>query len=90
MTDWPYILAATPMNNGGSGPPGWDGHMMYMPYGGLPMILILGAFFIFIVLMLRGRNTRREESPLDILKRRYANGEIDKERFEQMKKDLEK
>ena len=29
------------------------------------------------------------ESPLDLLKRRYAKGEISKEEFEQMKKDLE-
>ncbi len=29
------------------------------------------------------------ESPLDILKKRYAKGEITKEQYEQMKKDLE-
>ena len=29
------------------------------------------------------------ETPLDILKRRYAAGEITKEQFESMKKDLE-
>jgi uncharacterized membrane protein len=30
-----------------------------------------------------------KESPLDILKRRYASGEISREQFEQMKKDIE-
>lgn len=29
------------------------------------------------------------ESPLDLLKKRYAKGEISREDFEQMKKDLE-
>ncbi len=34
-------------------------------------------------------NQRVRDTPLDIIKRRYANGEITKEEFEIMKKDLE-
>lgn len=31
----------------------------------------------------------RERSPMDILRERYAKGEIDQETFERMKRDLE-
>ena len=63
--------------------------MMYSPFGGFSMVLILGVLIVFVVLALRGRDgTSKSETPLDILKRRYAKGEIDKEEFERMKKEL--
>jgi len=64
-------------------------------------ILVMAIFWILIiatvVLVLRwlldqfkpGATTQqREESALDILKKRYARGEIDKAEFEEKKKDL--
>ena len=63
------------------------------------MWLISSLFWILIiagvVLLVRWlierngqRKTSLAESPLDILKKRYAKGEIDREAFEQMKQVL--
>ncbi|MFA7351591.1 MAG: SHOCT domain-containing protein [Methylotenera sp.] len=49
-------------------------------------ILVI-ASVVCLVNWLRRRNTR--ESALDLLKKRYARGEIDQEAFERMKKDVE-
>ncbi|AMK12699.1 MAG: SHOCT domain-containing protein [Pseudodesulfovibrio sp.] len=86
MINWMRFLPAA--QAGGGGPSGWDGHMMYSPFGGFSMILILGVLVVFVVLALRRGDGGREETPLAILKRRYAKGEIDKEEFERMKREL--
>jgi putative membrane protein len=82
--------------NGGEG--NW--HMMdwwhmgpYGWYGGILMwILLLGLIGLAIYLVIRSTQTRGssgEETPLQILKRRYAKGEISREEYERMKRDLE-
>jgi len=63
----------------------WMGGMWFFPL--LFWILVI-AGAIFIVRWLRERGEDRQESSLDILKRRYASGEIDRDTFEQMKKDI--
>lgn len=46
-----------------------------------------GPWFVFpLISRLEGRSG---ESPLDILKRRYARGQITREQFEQMRHDIE-
>ncbi len=52
--------------------------------------IIVGIFFLvkWIVMQSRQGEQKGEENPLEILKKRYARGEIDKEEFEQKKKDL--
>jgi putative membrane protein len=64
---------------------GFGGNGMFFGLGPLIFLaLIAGAVY----LVFRDRPSP-EESALDIIKRRYARGEITKEQFEQMKQDLE-
>lgn len=55
------------------------------------ILLIVLVVWLFINQNSRSKqnfNNPQSESPMDILKKRYAKGEITKEQFEQMKKDL--
>ena len=81
---------------GGQGPGGWGPMMHYgFGYGGMFMwiifLIVIGLLIYFIVQAkkTKGQMPLQSESPLDILKRRYAKGEIAKEEYERMKKDLE-
>ena len=73
---------------------GWKGGYGMGPVGGLFMLFFWGLIIIGIVLVVRwawehGRSGGTAgEAPLDILKRRYARGEITKEDFDRMKQDL--
>ncbi len=78
------------MHWGNWGDCGWG-----MGFGWIWMILFWGlviAGIVYIVKALSRRAGRswQEETPLDILKKRYAKGEITKEEFERMKDDLAK
>ena len=70
----------------GYGPTGWT-HMMSPMGGGLFMLLLVVLVFVLAGRVYR-RSSSASESPLDILKRRYAQGEITREDFERMKQDL--
>ncbi|MBI4709025.1 MAG: SHOCT domain-containing protein [Candidatus Portnoybacteria bacterium] len=50
--------------------------------------VILGIVYLVKLVAGQGREERKEKSAFDILKERYARGEINKEEFEQKKKDL--
>jgi putative membrane protein len=67
---------------------------------GFPWIMVFIVAFVFcLVFILWGRrpwsgrggqdrDDRSQETPLEILKKRYARGEITREDFERMKKDV--
>lgn len=64
------------------------------PVGWLLMLLFWGLIIVGLALLIRwlwdhGRTEMGStEAPLDVLKRRYARGEITKDEFERMKQDL--
>jgi putative membrane protein len=80
---------------GPNSPMGNWGHMMTYGYGGgfmwLIVLVLVGVviYFLFQVSKSKGSDGSIIETPLDILKKRYAKGEIDKEEFDRKKKDLE-
>ena len=71
----------------------WDfgGHGWGMFWGWVVGLVVL-IVIIWIVVKLMNQHAgsahHPDKSPLDILKERYARGEIDKEEFEERKKDL--
>jgi len=59
--------------------------------GGLYMLIIFGLIIIGGIMVVRWslNSGSGESSALEILKRRYASGELTKEQFEAMKKDIQ-
>ena len=57
-------------------------------YGGMHFIWWILGFIIFIYIFRKPFYSRyqKKQNPLDILKTRFANGELSKEKFEESKK----
>ncbi len=56
------------------------------------VILVLVGVAVYFLLQFKkskGSDSAAIETPSDMLKKRYASGEIDKEEFDRKKKDLE-
>lgn len=70
------------------GSSGWGGWGML---GGLMMVLFWVLIVLAVVALLKwlaSQNGSGQNTALDVLKTRYAKGEIDKKEFEEKKKDL--
>lgn len=73
---------------------GW-GWAWWMPMG-LMMLLFWGLVIVTLILLVRWLWTQSQqrggsptpETPLDVLKKRYARGEITKEEFDRIKEDI--
>ena len=78
-------------------PMGWGnaGWLWWMPMG-LMMLLFWVLVIIALVLVIRwlwtqgyiNADAKPTETPLDVLKKRYARGEITKEEFDRIKQDI--
>jgi putative membrane protein len=69
-----------------------QGGDIMMGMGWLWFLLIALAFYLIYLNSEKSRSPRQgsiSEAPLEILKKRYARGEITREQFEEMKKDLQ-
>ena len=65
----------------------WGGGFMWIFW----ILVIVGIFFLFQSSMKGDSNntSSNSESAMEILKKRYARGEIDEDEFERRKKELE-
>ncbi len=54
------------------------------------VLVILGIVYLIKAIAGSAKKGEKEESAMNILKKRYARGEINKEEFEKMKDDLMK
>ena len=72
--------------------PGWDWGIgaILMSIGMLLFwaLVILGIVWLVRSVSRSGSHPVEHESPLDIARKRYARGEITKDQFEQIKRDL--
>jgi putative membrane protein len=79
----------------GNGYGGMMGGYGFNPFGAILSLaiwaVIIGGIVLLVIWLVRNVNVaphESSESPLDILKARYAKGEITKEQFDQMRRDL--
>lgn len=73
------------MNNGYGWGMGWG-----FPFMGIFFLIFFVMGIIYLIKIISGKDEKEMslEQPLDILKQRYARGEIDQQTFDEMKRRL--
>ncbi|GEM_PF-849684 len=82
LANYPYSGPYNPMHYGMMGNFGWAGMVV------LGLILVAFVAVLFVVIRRSPHRLRASETPLEILNRRYASGEITKDEYERMKGEL--
>ncbi len=70
---------------------------LFWPFGFLPidnpfrwfLLIVFAAVIIYLIVNASKKKSSTDEKPLSILKKRYAKGEISREEYKKMKKELE-
>ena len=66
-----------------------DGMGWWMLFGAILFMLFwVSMFWLFLQAGWRNGRPDQDDSPLQIAKRRYARGEISKDQFEELRRDL--
>jgi putative membrane protein len=93
----PGFIGSGQASQGTFGPGMMRGHGwmwgLGMGFGALVMAAFWGVVIVGVILLIRsvsgGHLGPWHDTPLNLLKRRYASGQITREQYEQMRKDLE-
>lgn len=74
---------------------GWGmwgpGTMLFFSLFWIAILVLVIVGIVFLIRYMRGYGMEgrgAQETPMDVLKKRYARGEIDRKEFEEKKKDL--
>jgi uncharacterized membrane protein len=71
-------------NGYGSGNSAWDWFFMFL----MMLVFVLIGILVIRYLVREWQKSRQVESSVETLKRRYANGEIDKKEYQEKLKDI--
>ncbi len=90
MWIWVFVAIALLLLVGSFGMGGYGMMGFRSGYGWIPMLLFLGVLVWLAYALITQTNAKQgeEEKAMEILKKRYAKGEISKKEYGEMKKEL--